>query len=226
MPILTPIDASLPDLLGSRQYAPRTRTSAHVSAIVKSLCQAIDPGRFGKHTGYGTGMAPSVTADEATQNRWEIGLAFEDVLSQVLVDRTMDAMVGTDIDRYVRPGEYKDRRTGIIGTPDMKDVIDLAIEEWKATWMTCRPLIEQGEEGWWDPKYWHWWVQGKCYLHLTGYRILRIRALFINGSYTYKGGPEATGPQFRCVEARFTDAEVAENWEMCVNEARRLKWVK
>ena len=192
----------LPDLLEARQYAPRTGApSAHISAIIKSLCMTLDPKRFGGEV------------TEAVRTRWEIGLAFEDVLGQVLADRFLKSAhnsIEHGPQRWVRPGEYTDPATGIIGTPDIIDTQDEVVEEWKATWMSSRQPIDH-------PKYWHWLVQLQAYLKLTGYRTGRLRVLHVNGDYSHR---EGAGPEFKCYEILFQDREIDENWRMLVNEAR------
>lgn len=233
MPFIHRLPDRLPDLLGSgTQYAPRTGSpSAHVSAIVKSICADLNPKRFGAQRGEGY---EDIT--EATRNRWEVGLAFEDVLGRVLADRFLAAQSvkwigakqtgaafkstppGTPA-RYQRPGEYIDPATGIIGTPDVIDVVDKVVEEWKSTWMSCRLTGGPGTELLDSPKFWHWLVQLQAYLYLTKLTTGRIRALFINGDYdrSKEGGG---GPEFHTYELVFRQREIDENWAMMVAHAR------
>jgi hypothetical protein len=208
--IVRTIPGSLPDLLGAKQYTPRTNLTAHVSAIIKHILIGLDPKRYGGTRG------PGGEPSEAARNMWEIGLAFEDVLSQALVDRFTINTAGhvAGLPRYFRPGEFTADR--ITGTPDILDILDRCVEEWKCTWMSSRLPLE-------DDKFWHYWVQLKAYLKLVGYRKGRLRVLHLNGDYSRDG--QGPCPVFRCVEAEFTQVEIDENWAMLKSHAKVMGWV-
>lgn len=183
----------------------------HVSGIIKHIKATIDPATFNKPVNPDPELA---AADEAVFHaRIRMGLLFEDVLSQALVAR-----VGPD--RYARPGQFQLHTPcgPIIGTPDIVDVLDWVVEEWKATWLSMGHLDRDGIG---SPKFWHWLVQLMAYCHMLDTNTGRLRVLFINGNYK-RDDPLGSGPQFRTVQLVFTPQELADNWRMLESHGKQL----
>lgn len=92
--------------------ASPTRTDGlHVSTIIKSICQEIDPKRFS-------------TKGDLPWNRFETGFTFERVLELAFASR---------LPHIFRPGEIE--LDGILMSPDGIDPDGFVLEEYKCTWM-------------------------------------------------------------------------------------------
>lgn len=195
-------DLGLPDQYTARTPDDKAKGVHHVSRLLHTICEKMWPHRFGK----GNGERPS-------NLRILIGMLFESLLtaafkSQISQDLNGDA-------RFMRLGEvkrkvkWKGRQLTVVGTPDALDTEDWMIEEWKATWMSCRQPIT-------DPKFWHYWVQVMAYCYMVGTTRARLRVLFVNGDYSH--GDES-GPRLLGWEVEFTEQELKENWDMLLNHA-------
>lgn len=205
----------LPDLLTSvistAQYAGRDHSRIHVSDCIRYILSAMDPGTYGPEA--------QANRDQAEgSNRLEIGMAWERVLEMGVVQNAIEANA-----LYIRPGPLE--LDDIVGTPDVLDMGGPVpvVEEWKATWMSCRGIADPAHpEAILDvPKFWKWVVQGKAYCKLVDTPCLRIRGLFVNGDYSKgKGG---TPPTFLSWEFEFDQAELDENWAMLLGAARAVQ---
>lgn len=193
-----------PDLIrrmGYPQDQARTRDVVHLSEIIKIIMRRVQPKRFGSGPFQ---MSPRV----------EAGILFESVLEQAL-----GAKYST-----VRPGEIVSPE-GIFMSPDGVNPSEMAGEEYKATWMTCRHGIID-EYGMPLNKFVHWFCQMKGYAKWLDVRDFVLRVFYANGNYNRSGklkdgreDPDA-GPCFKSYKVRFSDQEIDENWQMIVNVAR------
>lgn len=109
--------------------------------------------------------------------------------------------------RYFQPGELS--LDGVSGNMDLFDLQDEAVDEMKLTWMSAKHDA-------YSQKFWAYWVQIAAYCHMSGSSIGRLHVAFVNGDYA--GERE---PQFKVWEQRFTPMELAKNWAMLKQHARR-----
>lgn len=189
----------------------------HVSGVIKHILIGLEPKRFNKPRP--SDPAQAEFEDKQFAARIRMGLLFEDILSKALAERRHDSFP----DRYLRPGEQTTLLSGghqLIGTPDIHDVRDWCIEEWKATWMSLRHVLPPNDIA--DSRrMWHYLVQLKTYCYMCHCDRGRLRVLFINGDYKFDSSPHG-GPQFRCWEFRFTRAELYDNWKMIQSHGLQL----
>jgi hypothetical protein len=164
----------------------------HVSHVIHDLCV-----RLNHYT--------PRDDEEWNQAQLELGNAFE----RAIIDRMQEHEPG----RYIKPGEME--LDDIFGTPDLLDLVDDTVHEFKCTWVSSRH--ENDHDG---PKLWKYWLQIKCYCAMMGWNTGRLHVLFVNGNYSYEKG---SGPQYRCWEQKFTDAELKQTWKMIQSRARELK---
>jgi hypothetical protein len=191
---LTPVELTLGDLQARHAHnAPHPRTPGlHLSDVLKDLLADKDPKRFDR-------------SKPMDMIRVEAGFAFEHALEQALAARHPG---------LVRPGELVCE--GVIGSPDGLDLdIDPPrLAEYKCTWMSSAPGIE-------DAKFWHWWIQIRCYLYMLrevcGLDLTEalLVVLFVNGDY------RNSGPQLLAWRATFDRREIVEAFAMVIKHARR-----
>jgi hypothetical protein len=191
---LTPADLTLGDLQARAAYAASHLRSegVHLSTVLKDLLADKDPKRFDR-------------SKPIDMIRVEAGFAFEAALEQALAARHPGLM---------RPGEVVCE--GLIGSPDGLDLEadPPYLAEYKCTWMSSAHGIE-------DARFWHWWVQVRCYLYMLheacGLDVLDalLIALFVNGDY------RGSGPQLLAWRATFDRRELIEAFAMVVNHGRR-----
>lgn len=173
---------------GIPELIPMVRTGdprRHVSHIIRKLCLAL--GHF------------EDTGDPNT-SLMELGSAFEDAVATSLAKRWATAYP----DRFIQPGELE--LGGLIGTPDLFDIIDNAIVEIKLTKISSRHDIE-------SDKFWKYWVQVKTYCTMIGVNTGRVHIGHINGDYK---GIEV---HYNVWEDTFTPSELYENWRMISSHA-------
>jgi hypothetical protein len=115
-----------------------------------------------------------------------------------------------DPDRYIRPGELV--LDDVYGTPDLLDLYDEAVEECKCTWLSTKHPVD-------GTKFWHYWVQIKCYCKMMGWSKGRLHVCFVNGNY--RRGDDESGPVYRVWEVEFTQEELDKNWAMILKHGRR-----
>lgn len=198
--------------LAPRDVPPRS-AGIHVSDVLREMLVSI--GRY--------------DADKGTPNEtmWDLGNAWEDVLSQALASR----MHGNAFETRLPKVELE--RDGIYGSPD--DVIiaesaivtagapgagvlveagEIFIEETKATWMSANHSIT-------SMKLLPYVLQVKTYCCMADCRVGRIRAFFINGHYDYKTkGPNPVPKEWYI---RFSDRDLSDWWTSFTRQAARLR---
>jgi hypothetical protein len=120
--------------LGVEPGPPRS-TGVHVSQLIKAICFALEPERFG---------------GEMDWNRIELGFTIEKVIEQAWAARRVE---------IIRPGEIS--KDGISGSPDGLSFDDQGpvVEEIKCTWMSMRECPE-GKKFW----HWIVQMKAYCYL--------------------------------------------------------------
>lgn len=162
---------------------PHRTAGLHLSNITSDILRRNDPDRFGgdiKHEFIG------------------IGQAVEDVIGDALAHRVMG---------FEKPGEFVDRKTGIIMSPDAFP----PLREIKVTWIKGLP----GVEAMFDPKLSRYHFQGKCYCRVTGQNTIIFHVLFIIGN---KHGVPL--PVLRTFHVTYTNYEMEECWRMIVQHAK------
>lgn len=167
------------------------RPDDHVSAVIRSLCLQL-------------GHFEESEVTEETVTRWELGSAFEQAVINGLTTRYHTS----DPERYVLIGELE--HDNLIGTPDMGDLLDMAILEMKLTWLSSNH----------DPsgiKFWKYWVQGGAYAYMMDWRIVRLHVCHIMGNYRDK-----RDPTYNVWENIFTVDELRQNWRMLRAEQKRM----
>ncbi len=184
------MSTGIPDLLPMERSDDPSR---HVTAVIRYLCL-----KLGHFDDDGEG----VTVEQ--QTRMELGSAFEDLMVKALAARYEKNNY-----RYVQPGElFLD---GMIGTPDLLDVDDYAIEEIKLTWLSSNHPPEH-------KKLWKYWVQLKAYCRMAETQQGRLHVCYVNGDYR-----EERGPTYRKWEVEFTQQELHENWRMLITHGQVMR---
>lgn len=186
------VSSGIPELL------PLVRTgdpTHHVSMIIRYLC--IKLGHFESDEERG---GPSIT-------RMEMGNAFEDALVAGLAMRYVKRWPH----RYVRPGEIE--LDGLIGTPDLLDLMHEAVDEIKLTWISSRHADDPECE-----KFWKYWVQLQAYLKMMGWKTGHLHICFVNGNYKDK-----RDPVYHVYRAEFTQRELDDNWRMLVSNGQVMR---
>lgn len=162
----------------------------HLSPLIKELDEAA----------HGEKRYPET--DELTRQAYfSVGFMWEQILSTVLSATALRKAAG----QLVRPGEVT--LDGIAMSPDAIDLTDYVLEEYKATWLSCKHPID-------GTKFWHWMVQIKAYCKALGTRTARLRVFYVAGDW------RGSGPQVRGWTLEFTERELEENWAMITNHAR------
>lgn len=178
------IATGIPELL------PMVRTGdprRHVSHVITKLCLKL--GHFER-------------TEVPSQSLMEVGTAWEDAVVAALSER----YARSHPDRFVRPGELE--KDGLIGTPDLFDILDNVMVEIKLTKLSSRHDIE-------SIKFWKYWVQVKAYAYMMGVCKVRLHIGHINADYTF-GSPDIL---YRVWEDEFTPRELFTNWRMLVSNA-------
>lgn len=104
-------------------------------------------------------------------------------------------------------------RDGIVGSPDILDMVEERVIDTKATWKSSNKLENL------EKNFWSWVVQQKAYCAMTGWRRGRIVAYFVNGDY------RDSGPQVKQIDLEFSEQEVEETWKMLKAHAERRGWL-
>ena len=153
-----------------------------------------------KEIGSKTGLIPNYSG-----STWDISMAgdigfmWEEVLSFVMAKRMAEVF---------RPGEVE--RDGIVGSPDGLGpdpwgIVNLVVEEYKATWKSSRHLP-------WEN--WYWMAQAMSYCHMLELDTVIMRIAYLNGDYA------GSGPQYRMARITFTEDELKSNWRMITEYAK------
>jgi hypothetical protein len=209
--LIVPRAEPLPTL--PRTARPYRDPGIHVSAIIKDLCVALDPERFGDN---------KTERQQAADGRDEF---YEDL------EENPKIWLGQAVDQYLtacrsRSGSLAFRplavkHQGVWASTDLivltdepprprlpGDSDDLLVEEFKLTWMSVRSGIE-------DRKFVHWFWQIKWYAWVLETVRARLRVYFVNGDY----GPPR--PQYRVWDLLFTYRELETNAMMLLGHARK-----
>lgn len=195
-------DIDISRLLEGPDTAPRSK-GLHVSTIYRDI----------EHTMNGDRPPDSELSPSELKrlgNYRAMGFAWERAIEHSLVDAFATGTV-------IRPGEFT--LDGIHCTPDLFDIEDYALEEWKATWRSMNRIDRAGIYNALDKDFWVWGVQMKAYLRVLQTRRARLRVFFVNGDY------RESGPRTRGWQLDFTQKELDDNWAMLVNHARRRGWL-
>lgn len=176
MPTVTLLADVMPSLLPMTGRSP----GVHISNIIHHLCVKL------KHY---------VPSDAPNLAQWELGNAWE----WAVIER----YCRHDPSRYHRLGELE--FDGLFGTPDMVDLVDDAVHEFKCTWMSVK----------WQPgskKFWKYERQAMSYCHMLGWTKARLEVMFVAGNYI-KADAERFA-KYRKWEYNFTKDELKRNWQM------------
>lgn len=165
----------------------------HQSDIIKDICRTLDPKRFG-----------SEAAEELPWDLFVLGFAWERVLGRAFSELSRVNM---------HPGEFN--LDGITGSPDGYNPDWDCLEEYKATYMSSRNVVDLGHD-----KFWHWRVQAMGYMKMTGWKQCIFRVYFVCGDYSYP-----IGPQWRSWVMVPTEQEIDKNWNMLVKHAKKKGWL-
>jgi hypothetical protein len=202
------VDITL-DSLDLEQSGELRTPGCHMSDVLRTMQQDVDPGTFGKP---GSPFLPDAT----THLRFAMGFNFERVMEIAFASRRMD---------IVRIGEVE--VDGIIGSPDGVDMNanPPAVTELKLTWKSTKgtpwpcdehEFIREGCDQCthsWAPKHMWWIMQMKAYCYMLGLRHATLRALFVNGSYSNMA------PTLRGWSFEWTQEELAAFWQQLKRQA-------
>lgn len=203
-----------PDLISRLgQSGPGRSTGVlHLSEIYGSLMRKIQPKRFDRRDKDGKRAPMDLVKVES-------GLVFENMLEKSLAEKFATCRIGELISDE-----------GVRMTPDGWNPTELALEEYKCTWMSSRPINfgkdHEGttpytdEYGMPTDKFIHWFIQIKGYLKWLEADTCLLRVLHINGNYEHPYAPE-----FLTHRLAFEQIEIDENWRMLMNYARKEKMI-
>lgn len=179
---LTLLRTGIPEMLPMERVGDENR---HVSTVIRSLCLQL--GHFDDDG--------EITAE--TISRWEMGSAFEGAVCKALAERYERESKG----RVYVPGTLE--LDGLLGSPDLLSSADETVHEIKLTWLSSRHDPASSD------KFWKYWVQGKAYCYMMGWRKLHLHVAHIMGNYK-----DERGPTYNVWAAEFTQSELLENWAM------------
>lgn len=125
-----------------------------------------------------------------------------------LWERTLERTLGEAMGQ--RPGEVW--LDDIVGSPDgigpdLKDNINLALEEYKFTWKSSKTSPMEN---------WYYMTQAKSYCKMLGLNVVIMRIIYVMGEY--RGG----GPVYRVARIKFTDKEIDTNWAMILKHKKEM----
>ncbi len=120
---------------------------------------------------------------------------------------------GLLVPHCVRPGEFN--VDGITGSPDL---VDVAADPWividtKATFKSSWKSDSL------EKFFWTWLVQLQGYCRMVNTTRARLLILHICGTY------KPPRPLVRQFDIEFSPVEIAENWAMIVNHAKKRGWL-
>lgn len=204
MRITQHINPLLPVPHWRRKESAARNPGVHVSTAIKRILLALDPKRFGPRRAKG---GPDLDLDTVPAI-W-LGQAVDMYLKSAMTDAG-----GQPVEEMEHEGiwlssdllqlHHEDKARP--GLPD--DPIDqLVVEEFKATWMSCRQPLT-------DPKFKHWLWQLMAYCWAWETCRGRLRVLYVNGDY---GPPQ---PEFAVYDLLFTVQELDTNWQMIRRHAQ------
>ena len=196
------VSSTIPPL---HDTASSRSSGQHVSSIIRDL--AIRSGHFKPDSN-------DVSDNHLTTSvRIQLGNALEYAIASMLARNYPD--------RYVQIGELE--IDGIIGTPDLYDTQDNAIEEIKLTWMSSRHDAASSRLK-------HYWQQLRAYCHMFGTNLGRLHIVHVNGAYAWlsRGSTNPSkstndDPQYRCWQQTFTDTDLIRNWSILLKHGERMR---
>lgn len=164
----------------------------HVSHLIHDLCL-----RMGH---YEASDPEEQNADRYT--RFGLGSALEHAI--------IERYLLTYPDRYARGWEME--LDGLYATHDFLDMGDpsgdLVVHEMKLTWASSRHASD-------STKFWRYWVQLKAYCKILGTTRGVLHVCFVNGDYR-----QNRSPVYKVWQAKWTQQEIDENWQMLVTHSR------
>jgi hypothetical protein len=170
----------------------------HVSGLIHGIVGQ-NPTLVGKpNTGY---FDPNDWTQQLREpaNRFSMGLLWEELIVKI------------EAKKGLLPGWELPILDGITGTPDGIHLEEEYIMESKLTWKSIRSG--------WPADNWRYTTQVMAYLYIIGWKTARFWMIFVNGGYSRP--PVKDGPLITCTDITYTDLELAENWQMLVNESIR-----
>jgi len=108
--------------------------------------------------------------------------------------------------RYERIGEIE--CDGIIGSPDAIDTVDWSVQEYKANFGSAIKPIESKLEYFW---------QIKAYCQMLGMCRASLFVFYVGGNW------RPPVPIIKAWDILFTPAELADNWQMILENAKALR---
>lgn len=107
----------------------------------------------------------------------------------------------------VRPDEWE--CDGIVGSPDLLDIVAWRIVELKFRWMSSNKFDHL------EKFFWLELIQVKGYCKMVGTREAELWVFFCNGDY------RPPRPNVRGVLLTFSEQEIEESWQVITNHAKR-----
>jgi hypothetical protein len=210
---ITPITDFSLKALQAKKTGERRSQGLHLTGIIQSILQDLDPGKYGK-------PGEKQVIDTTTLLRFEIGFTFEELMEEAFAAR---------LSTVARIGEVV--LDGVVGSPDgvcLDDDIPYVIET-KATWKSMRgtpwpcedhrtpnKLCASCGPQEWDSKHLAWLLQIQGYCKMLGLTRAQIIAIFLNGDYKPAGSPV-----LRVWTFDFEQSELDERWAQMLDHARR-----
>ena len=170
----------------------------HVSGLIKGIVDQ-NPMLVNKKNTGNYNPEDWAVQHRGPSNLFTMGLIFEELVLRV------------EAPKGLLRGWELPLRDGITGTPDGIHLEEQYIMESKLTWKSMR-------SGWPEDN-WRYQTQVKAYLWNMGMDRARFWMLFVNGGYSRP--PVKDGPLVTCTDITYTELELAENWQMLVNESLR-----
>lgn len=189
MPVVDLIYESAPETL------PLLDRSAglHISTLIHELCVSL--GHYKPRDG------------EPNMSMFELGNDFEwAAIARAQAD---------DPERYYKPGELE--LDELAGTPDLFDVVEKAVWEFKCTYMSAK-------HGPGSQKFWKYERQMMAYCHMAGWVKSVLRVRFINGLWNF--GQPGWGPIDLGWRYTWEPSELESNWKMLKQQAARPRMVR
>ena len=182
------IAQGIPELLPMDRSGDPT---SHISYIIRYLC--IKLGHF---------EPDEDTGEPIDLTLLELGSAWERAVVNALCQRYAE----THPDRYLQIGELV--KDGLIGTPDLADLIDWAILEIKLTKLSLRHDFD-------SDKFWKYRVQLMAYCYMLGTLKGELHVCHINGDYKM-----SRSPVYNVWMVEFTPNELRDNWRMLLTNQK------
>lgn len=177
-------------------------TGLHVGDIIASLNEQIDP------------LPPALLDAYAA-----LGFVVEKVFEAGIAAACLN-------DRYIRIGELE--LDGIAGSPDIVDTVEWCVVDTKCKWCSSKHAADQESI---ESKFKKEIYQLKAYTYMVSKctdRPCNVGVLwfcFVNGDYKEIAKGVRSPPHWVARKFTFTENELADNWDMLKEEARRQGWL-